>query len=428
MKVCLIADYIPGFHKKWSGAEIYCYSLYEKLTNDNIETCIFTIPFDFNRPAAECFVQIRSLFKLDGKIARLLQPLIDPLAIFDCYVKLRKIRPDIIHIHSKYLLLPVMISARLLGVKTAYTFLDYFLLCHRNTFLKNDGSICSKQQGIWCYECSLQIIAGLPAQSLLKLVLKMIAFYRTLLLEHFLQRIDLYLTLTLASKKRAVLHGIPADKIEVNYYYQPKVSAPAERMALAGKYALDPSWRYMLFVGSISYHKGLEILIRAMEIISAETRNVRLLVGIGDAVPEHLAKIRKLIADHKLSEAVIFLPKMENAEVRNMIEFSELVIVPEQWPNEFGPVILVEALYFGRPVIAGRIGGITEFVIEGENGYTFTHNDPQDLAKKVCRILNEQKIYQRLLNHSRDKLLALPMFSTDIIKIYNERLLRGRNT
>lgn len=426
MKVCLVADYIPGFHKKWSGAEIFCHNLYEKLTSNNIETCLFTIPFDFSRPVPERFVQIRSLFKLDGKLARLVQPLIDPLAIFDCYVRLRKIRPDIIHIHSKYLLLPVIISARLLGIKTAYTFLDYFLLCHRNTFLKNDGSICLRRQGIWCYECSLQIIAGLPAQSLLKIVLKMIALYRTFLLKHLLQRIDLYLALTLASKKRAARHGIPADKIEVNYYYQPKMSAPENRLAVAGKYVLDPSWRYLLFVGSVSYHKGLEILIEAMRVISVETRKVRLLVGIGDAVPEHLVKIKKLIADHKLTEAVTFLPKMENAEVRNMIEFSELVVVPEQWPNEFGPVILVEALYFGRPVVASRIGGIPEFVVDGANGYTFVHNDPKDLADKIRLIVDNPVNYQNLLKNTRESILNLSICKKDIISNYQEIIAKGR--
>ncbi|MDD5258624.1 MAG: glycosyltransferase family 4 protein [bacterium] len=422
MKVCLVADYIPGFHKKWSGAEIYCYRLYETLNSNNVDACILTSPFEFSHTTSEKLLPVRSIFKLDGKIARLFQPLIDPLAILDCYVKLRKIRPDIIHFHSKYLLLPVMISARLLGIKTAYTFLDYFLICHRNTFLRDDGSICSKHQGIWCAECSMQIIAGLPAKSLLRSMLKLIACYRTVLLKAILRRIDLYIALTEASKKRAIEHGIAEDKIKVNYYYVPKPIQLEDRAAVAKKYNLDPDLRYLLFVGSVSYHKGLEVLISAMRLIAVKHQQVRLLVGIGDAVPAHLAKIKKSIAVNELNEIVIFLPKMENAEVRNMINFSEIMIVPEQWPNEFGPVILVEALFYGRPVVASKIGGIGEFIVDGKNGYTFTHNDPADLAAKTSQILSDQQLYRQLLGYSKADLLKLPVFNDDLLAIYRRTI------
>lgn len=432
MKICLVADYIPGRHRKWSGAEIFCFRLYEKLRASGADARIFSTPFD-KLPAAKdtenSFVQIHSLFGYESKLNKILRPLCDPFSVAEFFLKVRKFRPDIIHIHSKHLLIPALILARLLGIKTVYVFLDYFLICHKNTFLKEDGSLCENPQGADCADCSMHIFKGVPFWFLIRAAMRLIAVRRTLLTRLAARKIDRFIALTEAGKKRAVRHGIPENKIEVCYYYTPSERQDAARALPRGgaqNYFGDKTKKYVLFVGTVSYHKGLEVLVEAMASVRRARPEIKLMACVGDAVPSHLEKIRRMVKDLALEDIVTFLPKMSNDEVMEALAAADIVVVPEQWPNEFGPVILVEALYSGKPVVASRIGGVGEFIVEGVNGYTFPPRDAKVLADKILKVLSDESLREKAAAHGGKGLFELPMFKRDILAIYKELLDEGR--
>ena len=61
---------------------------------------------------------------------------------------------------------------------------------------------------------------------------------------------------------------------------------------------------------------------------------------------------------------------------------SRKISLPSEWYEGF-PMVILEALASGTPVLASKIGSLDEIIIEGETGYKFTPGDTDDLANKV---------------------------------------------
>ena len=63
--------------------------------------------------------------------------------------------------------------------------------------------------------------------------------------------------------------------------------------------------------------------------------------------------------------------------------------MPHQWPKEFGPVILLETMAMGKPVITSGIGAVEEFVKHGRNGFIVDDfRSPAAFAKSIQQILD----------------------------------------
>lgn len=63
-----------------------------------------------------------------------------------------------------------------------------------------------------------------------------------------------------------------------------------------------------------------------------------------------------------------------------------MVVIPEQWEN-MSPVVLIEAMCHGKPVVASRIGGIPEFVEDGASGLLADPCSPSSFAGCVSSLL-----------------------------------------
>jgi glycosyltransferase involved in cell wall biosynthesis len=65
-----------------------------------------------------------------------------------------------------------------------------------------------------------------------------------------------------------------------------------------------------------------------------------------------------------------------------VLEGVDVVVVPSVW-YENAPLVIGTAQAFGIPVIATRLGGMKEMVLDEVNGFTFELGDPEDLADKI---------------------------------------------
>ena len=67
-----------------------------------------------------------------------------------------------------------------------------------------------------------------------------------------------------------------------------------------------------------------------------------------------------------------------------------MVVVPEQWFSEFGPVILIESKLANKPVVASKIGSIPEYVRDGVDGILSQHNLPDDFSEAIISLLRDK--------------------------------------
>lgn len=86
---------------------------------------------------------------------------------------------------------------------------------------------------------------------------------------------------------------------------------------------------------------------------------------------------------------VYFMGNLPNAGAYN--EYADLFILTSNY--EGLPMVILEAMSFGKPVVASDVGGISEIVENGVNGYT-VRNDAQEFAAKISHILEKQDVYE----------------------------------
>jgi glycosyltransferase involved in cell wall biosynthesis len=70
------------------------------------------------------------------------------------------------------------------------------------------------------------------------------------------------------------------------------------------------------------------------------------------------------------------------------------------------PVVLIEAMALGRPVLASRVAGIPELVEEGQAGYLFTPSDWDDLARRLGALLDARARWPQMGRAGRDRVEA----------------------
>lgn len=133
------------------------------------------------------------------------------------------------------------------------------------------------------------------------------------------------------------------------------------------------------------------------------------LLMCGDG-PER-ADAEALAQELGVAENVIFAGKQPQAQVRDYLSIADLFVLPSE-SESFGLVAL-EAMACQVPVVATRVGGIPEVVLEGETGFLFEIGDVQGMAEAALRVLNDEHERQRLGERGRE--LAVANFTTEKI-------------
>jgi glycosyltransferase involved in cell wall biosynthesis len=397
MKICLVSDGLPGIHREWSGAEVVCATLGEQLHARGVDVCYVTTPASSRRVPGNVYQVSAPLMSL-GAISCNFP--VDVVSIASAMRRILKIDPDVVHVHSKQLFFPAILSALLLKKPLVLTILDHFPLCPYLLLLKPGGCLCTSYHGWECRQCIVSSQSRLAKALRImfpQFIIGGIGALRASIFRRLLHRVDLIVTLSDTSKRRYLDYGIPEDQLQVIYHY----TVNKDGGTAASFRSLDEG-PFVLFVGWLSSSKGLHIAVRALKGITPQHPAVRLVVvgtPVGSEAYKHAveAEIERL----GLRDRVIFMGKRPNDEVLGLIRRSSAVIVPEQWPNDFGPVILVEAMALGKPVVASRLGATGEFIRDGVDGYLVEHNDAQAYAERLSRLLGNEGLAREMGDRAR---------------------------
>jgi len=159
--------------------------------------------------------------------------------------------------------------------------------------------------------------------------------------------------------------------------------------AVDGYVAQLPDTDFLLFVGDLRHDKGLDVLLQAY----AGLRGAPPLVLIGKVWPE---------TPTTFPSNVIVLRDWPNAAVMAAWRRCLVAIVPSIWPEPFG-LVVIEAMASGRPVVASRIGGIPDMIIDEQTGLLVPPGDASALRQALERLLAEPALCARLGVAARKK-------------------------
>jgi glycosyltransferase involved in cell wall biosynthesis len=141
---------------------------------------------------------------------------------------------------------------------------------------------------------------------------------------------------------------------------------------------------YLLFVGRLRIRKGVEVLLEALR------PGMRLLIA-GDG--EHRAALERKAAELGLDSRIRFLGRCDAARVRGLLKGAAALVVPSIY--EGMPLVVLEAMESGVPVVASRVSGIPEVVEDGRTGWLVPPEDPRALAAALIEVLERPEEARR---------------------------------
>jgi glycosyltransferase involved in cell wall biosynthesis len=179
----------------------------------------------------------------------------------------------------------------------------------------------------------------------------------------------------------------------------------------------------LLYVGWLTYHKGLDVLVRAMPSILRGRSDARLTV-VGESLfrtqRRQERRIRALAEELGVASRIRFAGGMSPPEVAREMNAAALVVVPSR-RESFGTVI-VEAMACGKPVVATESGGPVD-LITPEVGLIVPPGDPEALAAAVVEVARNRNRYDARRIRSRAvESYSWPVVAERIASLYRQSL------
>lgn len=138
----------------------------------------------------------------------------------------------------------------------------------------------------------------------------------------------------------------------------------------------------LLFVGRLHPQKNLINLIKAFERVIKKYPKLRLLIVGEGTQKEELIKITKEL---KLENNISFLGEKKQKDLIEIYKKSHLFILPSIYEGQ--PLVLLEALVAGLPIVATNVGGVPDIVNEGINGVLIKKPFQREIAKALLKAL-----------------------------------------
>lgn len=297
----------------------------------------------------------------------------------------QEFRPDVVHIHTiGGIFSPIV--ARVFadyGVPVVQTLHDYRLVCPVNSFLSGD-KMCEACLGRRYYHCIQQRCAR--NRALLPSVFLGLGAYISDYVYHYDRLLAHYICPGEFLRQKMIAFGYAPEKFTTlpNAYFGP----------LLAHQATNEPW--VLYVGRLSYEKGVDLLVKAAKGLNAEV----FIAGDGPARSE----LEGLAAQLGVSDRVRFLGFQTFAQVQELYARAWVNVLPSRC-YENGPLVILEAYAQGTPVVAAAIGALPEFVEEGKTGCLFTANDADSLREVLQRCLARPDWLREMGENARQQVI-----------------------
>lgn len=292
---------------------------------------------------------------------------------------IRRVRPDVAHVHNTFpQISPSAYEAcRDEHVPVIQTLHNYRLLC-ANGLLLRAGKPCERCVGRWrwpavahaCYRDSHAASASLALAGTVH------ALRGT-----YASGVDRYIALTRFARDRLIAGGLPSARIIVRGNALP--SDPG---------AGDGAGGYVLFVGRLTDEKGVRTLVRAWQRLP----DVPLRIA-GDGA------LRVGLMEQARGLPIEFLGARSREDVFGLMRGAALLVIPSEWYEGF-PLVVLEAMAMGTPIVAADIGSLAELVTDPMGG-RFAPGDAPGLAAMVRRLWTDPPALARMRLHNRARYL-----------------------
>lgn len=161
----------------------------------------------------------------------------------------------------------------------------------------------------------------------------------------------------------------------------------AEFFALAPSAATGPR---LLFAGGLVPLKNPLGVVNAFATVCESIPDARLVLVGPETDATYAERVRDRVRALGLDESVEFVGFVDNERMRREIAAARAVVVFSRQEN--APTIIAQAMAAGKPVVASRVGGVPEMVVDGETGFLVDSEDEVLLAERLETVLADQQL------------------------------------
>lgn len=155
-----------------------------------------------------------------------------------------------------------------------------------------------------------------------------------------------------------------------------------------------PNYPYILFFGKISPYKGVDYLLKAMAEVQHTAPDCRLIIAGGGKIPVATDEYKDL---GNVEIRNRFIP---DDELVSLIRGSRFIVCPYTDATQSG--VVMSAFAFYKPVIATKVGGLPEMVIDKRFGSIIKPRDVEALSKAITFLWNDKTANQQLSDNIKE--------------------------
>ena len=269
------------------------------------------------------------------------------------------------------------------GCPRLYTAHDYWLICPKSSLFK-DQRICLKKTCVLC-----QLKSKRPPQ--------LWRFQRGF--EKAISNIDLLISPSNFVRERIT------QEIDIESITLPNFAPIPPSNFSPVRYS-----NYFLFVGALEKHKGILLLLEIFRELGPKIDAKLIIVGAGSLA----AYIKDFIIKNGIETKIILLNFVDDVELYALYKNSLALLVPSIWP-ENAPLVALEALSVGTPVLASNEGGLPEILMEVNKDFIF--HDIEELKKLLINFPGKDFFFKQVIQSYENKFSPKTYIDRYLVKL-----------
>lgn len=160
------------------------------------------------------------------------------------------------------------------------------------------------------------------------------------------------------------------------------------------------------YVGRLNKEKGILNFVHSVPRILERNENLKFII-IGDG--PLFGEIERYIETHNLTYKVKLLGWIPHEKLPEYLNEFKLLVIPSY--IESGPIIALESMACGTPIVAAKVGQILNMIVDEKHGFLMDNNSPDCISENVLRALESESIPRIILNAQN---FVMNEFSYDI--------------
>lgn len=192
---------------------------------------------------------------------------------------------------------------------------------------------------------------------------------------------DFFVACSSKSKEKLMAWGAKEEKIKTIL-----LTSDTKKFVLCRGKHKKREIKYILYVGSIEYRKGVDLIVRALKY----TDNKMKLIIVGSGKTEYIDKIKHLAKNEGVLDKIEFVGFLEGDDLIKEYRKSDIFVFPTR--SDCYGLVLVEAYCSGLPIVSSKYAdGAYDIVENNVNGLIIDPYNAQEFGTAICEVISEKK-------------------------------------